>query len=160
MPALSLAMPAAIAAPAVARQAAPVARALAEEDRRLLAVLRGLAREAQLSGPIALETTCRLMDAAPEDQARAYGAALLRSLALVATRPLVFHPRGAAEVGFDEAWLVRLVRCLAEGDEDSARLLIGSRVLRIGRRIIAFLAKGFAERLGGAALDAANLEPF
>lgn len=159
MPALSLARPITPETTAPARPAVLAAASLDATDLRLLARVRGLARRAQLAAPLAIDGTCRLADPGPAGEAEAYGAALLRSLAEVAVRPLVFHPRGAVEVGFDEAWLVRLVRCLAEGDEDSARLLIGSRVTRIGRRVVTFLAKGFAERIAGP-LDAGNLEPF
>lgn len=159
MPALSLAASIAVETAAPPRPAVLGVDGLDAADRRLLARLRDLARRAQLTAPMAIDGTCRLAEPGPHGEAEAYGAALLRSLAQVATRPLVFYPRGAEEVGFDEAWLVRLVRCLADSDEDSARLLIGGRVTRIGRRVVTYLAKGFAERIAHP-LDAENLEPF
>lgn len=159
MLALSLAQPIAAETAAEARPAVLAAASLDVTDQRLLAQVRELALHAQLAAPIAIDGICRLVEPGPRGEAEAYGAALLRSLAQVAVRPLVFHPRGAVEVGFDEAWLVRLVRCMAEDDEDSARLLIGSRVTRIGRRVVTFLAKGFADRIVRP-LEVEILEPF
>lgn len=130
---------------------------VAAGDRELLAFLRGLARRAQLAPPLSLDGVCSLV--APSSPA-AYGLALMRTLDAVATRPLVFHPKGSAETSFDEAWLVRLLRCLEAGDESSARLLIGRRAGRLGQRTVGWLALGLAERLDAIGLDEARLEPF
>jgi hypothetical protein len=138
-----------------ARPAMPAPRSGA--DRALLEHLRRLARHAQLSAPLGLETTCSLIE---PGSAVSYGTALMRALAVVASRSLVFHPHGAGEASFDELWLLRLLRCLESGDTDSARLLIGGRVGRIGRRTVTFLARGLAERIAELGLDAGSLEPF
>jgi hypothetical protein len=130
---------------------------LAAADRRLLRLLRAVARQAQLSGPIAVDHVCSLTE--PADPV-AYGLALMRTLDAVASRPMLFHPVGAEEVGFDEMWLVRLVRCLQGGDTASARLLIDRRTERMGRRAVAFLAQGLALRLDPAGLDETSLETF
>jgi|AACY02.3.fsa_nt_gi hypothetical protein len=120
---------------------------LSSADRALLETLRGFARDAQLSGALDLHHVCSLIE---PGGLREHGRALLRALDVLSARPLVFHPRGAEEAGFDELWLLRLVRALQAGDSASARLLIGGRVPRSGRRVVAWLARAFAER---AALD-------
>lgn len=130
---------------------------LSADDRAVLRLVRRLARQAQLCGPIPVDHVCSLIEPASP---QAYGVALMRTLDVVATRPMVFHPETAEEASFDELWLVRLLRCLRLGDTASARLLIDRRTGRFGRRAVAFLAQGFAGRLGTADLDASILEPF
>lgn len=127
-------------APAPDARSAPP---LSPGERALLEELRGYARDAQLSAPMDPMRACRLIE--PGD-ARAHGRALLRALGVLAVRPLTFHPRGAEEVGFDERWLLSLVRALETGDMASARLLIGGRTGKAGRRVLAWLARGYAER--------------
>ena len=140
-------------APATARiapfpgaAATPRLRDLDPEDRALLEELRGYVRGAQLAGPLDLNRVCALID---PGGAADYGRALIRALDATAGRRLVFHPRGARETGFDELWLVRLVRAFEEGDRPSARFLIGGRVPQTGRRLVAWLAAGLAERRRG-----------
>lgn len=118
---------------------------LSRRDWTLLRKLRGLARTAQLSAPIAVHHACSLIDPAGPEQ---FGLALMRTLDAVASRPMRFHPVGAAEVSFDELWLVRLLRCLEADDTASARFLIDTRTQRLGRRAVAYLAQGLAKRLG------------
>jgi hypothetical protein len=120
-------------------------------------MIRDLARRTQLSAPMPLEHACSLAD---PSSPTAWGLALLRTLSHATTRPFVFHPRGEPRAGFDEAWLISLVRCLQRGDAGSARLLIGGRIGRLGRRPVAFLAQGFAARLAQAGLDGDRLEAF
>ena len=141
------------AAPAPARiapfpgaAATPRLRDLDPAERRLLEELRLYVRQAQLAGPIDLNRVCALID---PGGAADYGRALIRALDATAGRRLVFHPRGATETGFDELWLVRLIRALEEGDAPSARFLIGGRVPKPGRRLVAWLAAGLAERRAG-----------
>jgi hypothetical protein len=130
------------------REAPRAALPVPTGDRALLEHLRSLARRSQLAAPVALEQTCRLIEPGSAD---AYGMALMRSLSVLAARPMVFHPRGAEEASFDELWLLRLLRCIQSGDTDSARLLIGRRTDKLGRRTITWLACGFAERLDSEA---------
>lgn len=128
---------------------APGAQVSAEESV-LLDWLRRLARRAQLSAPIAVDHVCSL--GAPAS-AETYGLALMRTLDAVAKRPLVFHRSGSSEAGFDELWLLALLRALNDGDSASARLLIVSRAGRSGQRAVAFLAQGVAARLARPGLD-------
>lgn len=130
---------------------------VAAQDRDLLLLLRDLARRTQLSAPMTVEHACSLAD---PSSPTAWGLALMRTLSHAATRPFVFHPRGEPRAGFDEAWLISLLRSLQRGDTGSARLLIGSRIGRLGRRPVAFLAQGFAARLAQGGLDGSNLEAF
>lgn len=132
-------------------------RPLAPGDVRLLDALRDLARRAQLSPPLLPEHVCSLKT---PSSPQAYGLALMRNLNAMALRPLVFHPRGAVEASFDEAWLLRLLRCLQGGDPASARLLIGGRIGHYGRRTVGWLALGLAERLERLTLDEPSLERF
>lgn len=122
----------------------PGAVLLSAADRHVLRRLRRMARQAQLSSPIAIDHACSLIAPSGPDE---YGLALMRTLNAVALRPVNFHPVGAEETTFDELWLMRLLRCLQAGDVSSARLLIDTRTQRIGRRAVAFLAQGLAARL-------------
>ena len=140
--------------PPVVRGAGPVVSAA---DHALLTYLRRLARRAQLAAPITVDHVCALIEPARPD---AYGLALMRTLDAVATRPLVFHPATSVEASFDEMWLLRLLRSLESGDHASAKLLIGCRINRFGRRPVAFLAQGLAARLPMSTLDGTTLEAF
>ena len=46
---------------------------------------------------------------------------------------------GVSELTFDERWLVQLARASAQGDEDSLRFLLSSRVAFENRRLVRFL---------------------
>ena len=131
--------------------------ALSTADRALVAYLRRLARQAQLAAPVTVDHVCALVEPAKPD---AYGLALMRTLAAVAIRPLLFHPVPSVEASFDELWMVRLLRRLGAGDHGSAKLLIGRRISRFGQRPVAFLAQGLAARLPAATLDGSSLEAF
>jgi hypothetical protein len=123
---------------------------LAACDVALIEFLRECARAAQLSEPLELHRVCPLA----EDSARAYGRALLRALGAASARRMVFHPRRTQEVGFDERWLLRVLRALQSGDDASAAVLIAGRSARPGRRVLGWLARGLAERLSRDGVDA------
>jgi hypothetical protein len=136
------------------QKSVPGVPSLANGDRSLIKQLRRMARQAQLSSPISIDHACSLI--APAG-AQEFGLALMRTLDAVALRPLQFHPVDAAEVGFDELWLIRLLRCLEAGDAASARLLIDTRTQRVGRRAVAYLAQGLAARLMDGDLDVGDI---
>jgi hypothetical protein len=123
---------------------------LAAGDVALVEFLRECARAAQLSEQLELHRVCPLT----EESARAYGRALLRALGAASTRRMVFHPRRTREIGFDERWLLRVLRALQSGDDASAAVLIAGRSGRSGRRILGWLARGLAERLSRDGVDA------
>lgn len=111
-------------------------------DRALLEVLRACARAAQ-RGP--------RVD--PERAAAADGVTLISVLDGAALRRLTFHPRGAAEVAFGEAWVLRLLTALRAGDHGSARFLIERMVRRDRRRLVWTLAARLATAGNPGAAD-------
>jgi hypothetical protein len=117
--------------------------------------LRRLAMENRLAPRVEPERECALLRTAPEAAAVAYARALLRILPAATGRRIAFHRPGAACLTFDEAWLLRLLAALAEGDAASAQFAIRSRIGRAMRGPVRFLAAGLAARL-----DNRNLEPF
>lgn len=136
----------------VAPQAAIAAPALDAADQALVEFLRACARSAQLAEAFQPHRACPLT----EDDAAAYGRALLRALGAVSSRPVVFHPRRTPVASFDERWALRLVRALQAGDDASAAVLIGGRTAQGGRRVLAWLARGLAERIARDGVDAAR----
>lgn len=132
----------------------PVERQALPSDASL-DMLRRIAAQSRLKPRVDLDVTCRLLRAEPGQAAEAYALAFLRTVAAAMDRPLRFHRPGAVEQTFDEAWVSRLLRCLREGDLDSALFCIGSRIPRNRRATVRFLAGALAERL-----DILSLEPF
>jgi hypothetical protein len=126
---------------------APIPLALSRQDEALLHRLRLSARRARLASRIDLDRACALIAPEPEQAAEVYGCTLLRALDAEAARPVVFHPGCAAPAGFDEMWLLRIVRLFQSGDEAGARFLIAGRVNLHARRKVAFLAARFAQSL-------------
>ncbi len=113
----------------------------------LLETLRDLARGAQLSGPLDLDHGCALIAATGDADPRAAGAALVRAVDAASLRPLVFHRRPGGAPAFGEAWLLRLVETLRDGDADSATFLVHRMIRRDRRRVVLWLAGRFAASL-------------
>ncbi|TVQ54572.1 MAG: hypothetical protein EA355_11590 [Rhodobacteraceae bacterium] len=147
-------MGAALRFPALQNQAAPEPQPLSAEDRRIIAFLRDCARAAHLDEPLHAYAA----QAPAGEDAAAWGRSLLRAIGAAATRPFTLHRGRAAEVTFDERWLLRVLRSLQTGDEASAAVLIAGRVSRDGRRVLGWLARGLAERLDAAAVDVSGVD--
>ncbi|MEM9147396.1 MAG: hypothetical protein AAGC57_14490 [Pseudomonadota bacterium] len=80
---------------------------------------------------------------------------LLKLMPMAFGRRVVFHRPGASDTTFDEAWLLRLIESVRNGDEASATFALCSRVERRLRPAMRNLAKRCAENL-----DAPGLELF
>jgi hypothetical protein len=115
----------------------------------LLELLRDLAPAALRSGRLDPWRACALIAPEPAEAAAVYGTALLRVLDGAMLRALPFHRRGTPAVAFGEAWVLRLVGCVAARDEASARFLVGRAVRVHDRRAVLWLAARLAEAVAG-----------
>lgn len=122
----------------------PSPATLSPEDARLLTCLRMFARQAKIAPRLDLDRACALIAPHPSEAMQIWGSTLLRALDAQATRAVVFHAGCAARPGFDELWLLRIIRLFQQGDDAGARFLIAGRVPHRARRKIAFLAARFA----------------
>jgi hypothetical protein len=126
---------------------APVAGLVAPSaglDRDMLDHLRAVARSALLAPPLDLHRACALIPDAATARRDGGASLLVRALDIATSRPMTFHPAGAHELSFSEAWLLQLLRSLREGDAASALFLVGRMVLRPHRRAILFVAQLYA----------------
>lgn len=127
------------AAPAAALRAPA-----AGPDRAMLEHLRGVARAALIAPPLDLHRACALIPDAAAPQRDGDASLLVRALDRASAGPMTFHPVGAPEMSFAEAWLLRLLGALRADDAASALFLVGRLVLRPHRRAILFLAQRYA----------------
>jgi hypothetical protein len=127
------------AAPAASLRA-PAAGA----DRAALEHLRSVARAALIAPPLDLHRACALIPDAAATQRDGDASLLVRALDRASARPMTFHPVGAREMSFSEAWLLQLLGALRGDDAASALFLVGRLVLRPHRRAILFLAQRYA----------------
>jgi hypothetical protein len=145
----------ALHAAALRDAAAPAAAMLAPSagaERAMLDHLRAVARSALIAPPLDLHRACALIPDAAAAPLDGDASLLVRGLDLATARPMTFHPVGAREMSFSEAWLLQLMRALREGDAASALFLVGRMVLRPHRRAILFLAQRYAGESGPFAL--------
>jgi hypothetical protein len=118
----------------------------------VLAHLRAVARTVAIAPPLDLHRACALIAAEGAPGRDSDGALLVRALDRAALRPLDFHPPGARERGFGEAWVLGLIDALRAGDAASALFMVGRGVARQHQRAVLFLARRYAESLGPVAL--------
>lgn len=109
--------------------------------------LRLLSLRCRAARRIDVFSACALLSLDRDEAAHAYATAFLRALPQALDRAPVFHAPGAAEISFDEAWILRLLQAIRTRQGDSIAFLIASRVRPCHRRQIAFLAKGLSEGL-------------
>jgi hypothetical protein len=124
-------------------------RRLDAAEWTLLERLRDLAPAALRSGRLDPWRACTLIAPEPGAAVAVYGTALLRALDGAVLCALPFHRRGTPAVAFGEAWVLRLVGCLAAQDEASARFLVGRAVRPHDRRAVLWLAARLAEAVAG-----------
>lgn len=133
---------------------------LSTSDTALLETLRACARAAQRGPRLDLDIGCALLAPPAGTEVAVWGAALMRALDGAALRPMGFHPRGARQVAFGEAWTLRLVTALRNGDVASALFLAGRGVRRERRRQVLWLAGRLADALGAGNAAVERLESF
>lgn len=88
---------------------------------------------------------CALLQTTRTASQEALGEALARGLSEGLGRPTRLHAPGAAELTFDEKWLVQLAGAITTGDTASETFLLASRVPMPHRRLIRFLVAGVSE---------------
>lgn len=132
MPALKLATPDTVVA-------TPPRTDLSEAERALLNHLRLLAMRCRASRRTDLFEACAVLSSDKRVSRAVHAEILMRTLSQALDRaPLLYSP-GVSEVSFDEAWILRVARSYAAGDDDSAQFLIRSRVVPHARRNVGFL---------------------
>ncbi|SMX44203.1 hypothetical protein [Actibacterium lipolyticum] len=118
-----------------------------DEMLQRLNKLRLLAMRCRAAAHLDMFTACALLSQNKDEAASAFAEAMLRTLQQGLGRPAVFYAPGTKEVSFDEAWLLRMMSCVRDGDQASFTFLISSVLDQSMRRSVAFLVRGLAERL-------------
>ena len=118
-----------------------------DEMLQQLNKLRLLAMRCRAAAHLDMFTACALLSQNKNEAASAFAEALLRTFNQGLGRPAVFYAVGAKELSFDEAWLLRMMSCVRDGDEASFAFLISSVLDRSMCRSVAFLVRGLADRL-------------
>jgi len=114
---------------------------------RIVALLRGAARDAQLRPPSDLDRLCA---AGPSGDPSLWALALVRTAAR-GDRALVFHPDSAPMISATECWLTTLVLAASDDDGDSAHFLAGRFLAARDRRLAICFARRIAQALAGRA---------
>ena len=123
----------------------PTPPGLSDRAMRIINHLRLVALRCRSAARVDLDQACALLLADPADAKMRHAETLMRGFRqAVATRPVFFRP-GTDELSFDEAWLGRLFEAVENGDDDSFRFLIQSRVPRWTQRNLAFLIRSISE---------------
>lgn len=123
--------------PARPQPAAP----LSTGDAALLDSLRAVAMLCRVKPRADLFHACALLHGDRSASQAAHAEALMRCLAQALGQPARLHAPGAAELTFDETWLLALGRAAARGDEGSVAFLLGRRVAAEHRRLVRFLIR-------------------
>ncbi|MEO0361646.1 MAG: hypothetical protein AAF322_11080, partial [Pseudomonadota bacterium] len=106
--------------------------------------IRRAAARARCAAQMDVFSACALLSRDGTVAAAAFCEALLRALRSAFGRAPVFYAPGAEEISRDEAWVLRLVLCAAEGREDSVAFLTRRRLPPQSLRPILFLARSLA----------------
>ncbi|MEL7107595.1 MAG: hypothetical protein AAGM21_16870 [Pseudomonadota bacterium] len=101
--------------------------------------LRFVAMECRVKPRTDLFEACALLKVERSASRDAHAEALMRCLSEAFGKPARLFAPGTTEQTFDEQWLMRLGMACGEGDEDSARFLLSSRVAFENRRLVRFL---------------------
>lgn len=112
----------------------------------LLNIVRLKALRCRSAARTDLFRACAVLSLCKETAWDAYAEALVRCLAEATGKRLILHRPGAQEHSFDEAWLLRLIMCAREGDEDSFGFLVRSRVRASAQRNFSFLIRALVAR--------------
>ena len=94
-----------------------------------------------------LMSACAVLSMEGEVAARRYADTLLRTLRDVLGRAPILHAPGTEGVSFDEAWLIRMIDRIKQGDEASMAFLLCRRVPRAQRSGVGFLVRGLAREI-------------
>jgi hypothetical protein len=111
----------------------------------LLDHLRCVGRRSRCKASTDLFRACAALSGDRTVAVDASSEVLMRCLSqMLGRKPVLLLP-GVAEVSFDEAWLIRLARCLEGGDESSTLFLLRSRIPVHARRNLVFLLHSVTE---------------
>ena len=107
--------------------------------------LRFVAMACRVKPRTDLFEACALLKVERSATRDAHAEALMRCLSEAFGKPARLYAPGTTEQTFDEQWLMRLGMACGQGDEDSARFLLSSRVAFENRRLVRFLIGRIAE---------------
>lgn len=119
-------------------------KAFTTENLGILNHLRIAALNCRCARRAELSEACRALSEDPVVSASAFSEALVRCLPQVFGRAVRFFSPGVTETSSEEAWLLRLIVSLRDGDDASAEFLLRSRVPGHMRQSVLFLARGVA----------------
>lgn len=120
--------------------------ALPPADRPCLDRIRSAAERSRSASHLDLYRACAMLSDGDALVTPGYAEALVRTLEQALQRRPRFYRPGNAEISFDEAWLMALLRALRTGDRDSATFLLHRRIRPAARRSVLFLAHGCLDR--------------
>lgn len=107
--------------------------------------LRFVAMECRVKPRTDLFEACALLKVERSASRDAHAEALMRCLGETFGKPARLFAPGTTEQTFDEQWLMRVGIACGQGDEDSTRFLLSSRVAFENRRLVRFLIGRIAE---------------
>ena len=118
---------------------------LSEEAWAFLNHLRFVAMSCRAKPRTDLFEACALLKVERSASCEAHAEALMRCLSDAFGKPARLYAPGTTEQTFDEQWLARLGIACGQGDENSVRFLVSSRVACEDRRLVRFLIGRIAE---------------
>lgn len=107
--------------------------------------LRLVAMTCRVKPKTDLFEACALLKVERSASRDAHAEALMRCLSEAFGKQARLFAPGTVEQTFDEQWLMRLGMACRQGDKDSARFLLSSRVAFEHRRLVRFLIGRIAE---------------
>ena len=113
----------------------------------ILNKLRLMMARVKCSAKVDVFKACALLSSNSTTAATAYAEALLRVLRHGLGRSPTMYRPGAIEVSGDEAWLLRVILCVQQGDEDSLRFLTTRRLAKETLRPTTFLIRNLAAQI-------------
>ena len=108
--------------------------------------LRLAAMGCRAEARIDLFEACALLCLDGEDAKRTFVATFVKCLSKSVHAHIKWFQPGTRELSFDEAWVVRCLMSIDDGDSGSLRFLLGSRVDKSDRRYIGFLLGRISEQ--------------
>lgn len=112
----------------------------------LLNRLRVAGMECRVAAHTDLYEACALLILDGESAKRTYLETLVKCLPDTVSKSFLWHSPGSAERSFDEAWIMRCLAAIQQGDTSSLDFLLRSRVAPVARRYIGFLMGRISEQ--------------
>jgi len=108
-------------------------------QRAVLNHLRLAAMACRAAARTDLYEACALLTLDGEDAKRTFVETFLKCLPGATRKPITWFAPGAAELSFDESWVMRCLFCIWDDETSNLSFLLKSRITPADRRYIGFL---------------------